>query len=266
MTAYVFDPAWTMEHDRLLAIESLYDEDSMRHLVRLGVGPGWHCLEVGCGAGGIARRLARLVDGGGRVVAIDLDTRFIDGHDLKNLQVRRQDLMVDALEPGVFDLVHARAVIMHVPDHQRALRRVAAAVRPGGWVVIEDVDFGGPMSGGLARYVHPTEHADLAERVYRAIEAVLGAAGADASFGSRLAGGLKAAGLEAVGGALHAPLVAGGTEMFGRGTVAFLRPHLVRTGLVSVEEVECFLALLGDGTTTYAPPVMATVWGRRPAA
>jgi cyclopropane fatty-acyl-phospholipid synthase-like methyltransferase len=69
MSTYVFDPAWQMERDRLRALESLFDGASTRHLVRLGVTAGWRCLEVGCGAGGIARWLARRVGGGGRVVA-----------------------------------------------------------------------------------------------------------------------------------------------------------------------------------------------------
>jgi cyclopropane fatty-acyl-phospholipid synthase-like methyltransferase len=100
MSTYVFDPAWQMERDRLRALESLFDGAATRHLVRLGVTAGWRCLEVGCGAGGIARWLARRVGSGGRVVATDLDIRFVEGHDLGNLEVRQHDIMTDALEAG----------------------------------------------------------------------------------------------------------------------------------------------------------------------
>jgi SAM-dependent methyltransferase len=117
-STYVFDPEWTMECDRLRALESLFDDASMRHLARVGVvTEGWRCLEVGCGAGGIARRLAARVGTGGRVVATDLDIRFVEGHGLGNLEVRRHDILADPLEEGAFDLAHARAVIMHIPDH-----------------------------------------------------------------------------------------------------------------------------------------------------
>jgi SAM-dependent methyltransferase len=265
-TTYVFDPAWTMERDRLRALESLFDDASMRYLARFGVTEGWRCLEVGCGAGGIARRLAGRVGSSGRVVATDLDLRFVEGHGLGNLDVRRHDILTDPLEEGAFDLAHARAVIMHVPDHQDALERVVAAVRPGGWVVIEDVDFGGPMAAALARYSLPAEHAPLVERVYRAIEAVFKEAHADASYGSRLVAELKAAGLEQVGGEAHTPVVAGGSETWVRGSIQQLAPRLAGTGLVSADEVARFLAVAADRSSHYAPPLMVTAWGQRPPA
>jgi SAM-dependent methyltransferase len=263
---YVFDPDWTMERDRLRALESLFDDVSMGHLARLGVAEGWRCLEVGCGAGGVARRLAGRVGSGGRVVAIDLDTRFVEGHGLGNLEVRRHDLMTDPLEQGAFDLAHARAVIEHLPDHQGALERMVAALRPGGWVLIEETDFGGPAAAALARYSLPTELAPLVERLYRAVEAAFAAVGADASYGPRLLAGLKAAGLERVGGEVHTPIVAGGTENWVRGSLEQLAPRLVGAGLVSDEEVARFLALAADGSSHYAPPLMVTAWGQRPPA
>jgi 2-polyprenyl-3-methyl-5-hydroxy-6-metoxy-1,4-benzoquinol methylase len=266
MSTYVFDPAWTMERDRLRALESLFDGASTRHLAGIGVAEGWRCLEVGCGAGGIARWLARRVRGSGRVVATDLDTRFVEGHDLDNMEVRQHDLMTDALEAGAFDLAHARAVVMHIPDHQGALERVVAAVRPGGWVVIEDLDFGGPMATALARYSFPAKHAALVERVYRAAETVLAAAGADATFGTRLLAGLRTAGLERVHGEVHAPLVAGGTENWVRGSIQQLATRLEGTGLVSADEVARFLALAADGSSRYAPPFMVTPRRQRPPA
>jgi SAM-dependent methyltransferase len=175
---------------------------------------------------GIARRLAERVGSSGRVVATDLDIRFVEDHGLGNLEARRHDILTDPLEEGAFDLAHARAVIMHVPDHQGTLERMVAAVRPGGWVVIEDVDFGGPMAAALAHYSFPAGHAPLVERIYRAAEAVLSAAGADASHGTRLLAGLQAAGLEHVGGELHTPVVAGGTESWVRGSIQQLAARM----------------------------------------
>jgi len=78
VTTYVFSPEWTMERDRLLALEALFDEESARHLAEVGVSEGWRCLEVGCGADGIACWLAERVGPTGRVVASYLDTRFVD--------------------------------------------------------------------------------------------------------------------------------------------------------------------------------------------
>jgi 2-polyprenyl-3-methyl-5-hydroxy-6-metoxy-1,4-benzoquinol methylase len=264
VSTYVFDAGWQKERDRLHALESLFDGMSTRHLADLGVTEGWQCLEVGCGAGGVALWLAEHVGRTGRVVATDLDTRFIDGHGQANLDIREHNILTDALEEDSFDLAHARAVIEHIPDHQRALACVISAVRPGGWLLIEDVDFGGAMAAALSRYFCPSEHARLAERMYRAVEAVFAAVGADASFGTQLPRALKTAGLENVGGEVHTSVVSGGAENWARGTIEQLAARLADTGLVTADDVELFLALTADRANHYAPPFMATAWGQRP--
>ena len=143
MNTYVFDQGWQKERDRLAGIESSFDSYSTQRLADLGVSDGWHCLEVGFGAGGVALWLAGQVGSTGRVVATDLDPRFLAGHGRANLDVRQHDIVTDPLEGAAFDLAHARAVLEHIPDRQRALQRMISAVRPGGWLVLEDIDFGG---------------------------------------------------------------------------------------------------------------------------
>jgi hypothetical protein len=198
-------------------------------------------------------------------VATDLDTRFIDGHGRTNLEVRTHDISSGPPENAAFDLVHARALIEHIRDHDTALLNLLAAVRPGGWALVEDVDFGGPMATALARYTYPSDNSAVIERLYRAVEAIFASAGADASFGTRLAGALEAAGFEEVGGELHAPIVSGGTEQWTRGTVEQLGEPLVRTGLVNADDLSRFLDISAERSTHYTPPSMASVWGRRPA-
>jgi 2-polyprenyl-3-methyl-5-hydroxy-6-metoxy-1,4-benzoquinol methylase len=158
---HVFDHSWQRERDRLRGIESLPDSSTRRIPADRGVRPGWSCLEVGRGAGGVAIWLAEQVGSSGHVPAIDLDTRFVDaGPD--NLEVRQPDLVTDELERGAFDLVHARAVLEHIPQREIALERMIAALKPGGWLVIEDVDFGGAMTAAASRYFHPARLAELA--------------------------------------------------------------------------------------------------------
>ena len=55
--------------------------------------------------------------------------------------VRQHDIAVDRLPAEHFDLAHARAVLQHVPAREQALANMVAATKPGGWVVIEDVDW-----------------------------------------------------------------------------------------------------------------------------
>ena len=155
MSTYVFDPSWQKEHDRLSALGSLFDGACRRHLAERGVTRGWRCLEVGCGAGSLALWLAEQVGSTGLVLATDLDTRFIDGSSYENLEIREHNILTDPLPNDAFDLAHARAVIEHIADHHGALGRIISAVRPGGWVVVEDLDFGGAMAAALPRYFWP---------------------------------------------------------------------------------------------------------------
>lgn len=264
MTTYVFDQAWQREHDRLTALEGVYDGPSRRLLSDLGVGPGWRCLEVGCGAGAIARWLADQVGGTGQVLATDLDTRFLDGHGRDNLEVRTHDIATDPLEEAAFDVIHARAVIEHVPDREHVLKRLVTALRPGGWLLIEDVDFGGPTAGMLAAYATATESERAAlERVYLGIARVFGAIGADPSFGRRLIGALSEAGLSRVTAELHVPAVSGGNEQWTRGSIEQLADRVVATGIATADDVEWFLAASAKPDFYYLPPLMVSAWGQR---
>src|SRR5215472_9140035 len=107
MHEYAFAQGWEKERDRLAGIESLFDSYSTRRLAGRGVSEGWRCLEVGFGAGGVALWLAGQVGSTGRVVAVDLDPRFLDGHGRANLDVRQLDILTGPLEEAAFDLAHA---------------------------------------------------------------------------------------------------------------------------------------------------------------
>jgi SAM-dependent methyltransferase len=264
MTSYVFDQTWRKEQDRLRSLESLFDSASRRLLVDLGVREGWRCLEVGCGAGGIALWLADRVGSTGRVLATDLDPRFLSGHGHANLDVLAHNVLTDPLDDAAFDLVHARAVLEHLPDHRDALARMVAALKPGGRLLVEDTDFGGPTAAMLGRYnsgSHP-DATDAAERVFLAVSAVFATAGADASFGKRLPALLTDAGLVEVGAEIHGPVVPGGTEGWARGTIEQLDERLVGTGLVSRADIDLLLTLTADPSVYYAPPLMVSAWGR----
>jgi hypothetical protein len=96
MDSYAFDAAWAKERDRLRALEAVFDQATTRRQADVGVGPGWRCLEAGCSAGGVALWLAGRVGATGRVLATDLDTRFVAGHGQPNLDVQRHDITAQA--------------------------------------------------------------------------------------------------------------------------------------------------------------------------
>ena len=263
-STYVFDQTWQKERDRLTALESLFDGASRRLLSDLGVGTGWRCLEVGCGAGSIAQWLAARVGETGHVLATDLDTRFLDGHGLANLEVRTHNIVTDPLDEAAFDLIHARAVLVHLPDRQHVLERLVGALRPGGWLLIEDVDFGGSTASMLSQYVTAAPPSQAAmERIYQAFGTVFAANGADPSYGSRLPNTLAGAGLTRVAAELHAPVVSGGSEQWTRGSAEQLAERLVATGVTTAGDIEWFLAASAQPDIFYLPPLMVSAWGQR---
>ena len=129
-----------MERRRLQVLERLRDPLTMRRLRRLDVTAGWRCLEVGAGAGSIVQWLSEAVGPTGQVLAIDLDTRLLQGLDAANVEVRVQDLLGEHWDLAGFDLVHVRAVLHHLPGRQKqAIARLISALRPGGWLLAEEL-------------------------------------------------------------------------------------------------------------------------------
>ena len=126
---------------RLKLLEAVCDPWTFRHLDGIGIRQGWRCLEVGAGAGSVVRWLSDRLGVAGRVVAADLDPRFLGDLRAPNVEVRRCDITQDDIEPASYDLVHCRALLAHMNDPADVLRRMVAALRPGGWLVAEEADY-----------------------------------------------------------------------------------------------------------------------------
>ena len=120
------------EQQRLALMSALLDPIERLAIERLGVRPGWRCLELGSGNGSIAKTLAELVGPSGRVVASDIDIGYMADLRAPGLEVRGIDLLKDKIEAGFYDFVLARALLHHLPDPKAALERMIAAVKPGG--------------------------------------------------------------------------------------------------------------------------------------
>ncbi len=140
---YLLDqqPAEHSERERLALGERLHDPVSQAHLERLGVVRGWRCLDVGAGAGSLVRWLAGRVLPDGEVLATDLDTRLLEPLAACGVRVARADITSGPPAEARFDLVHARLLLIHLPDRASAVIQMAAAARPGGWVMTGDIDF-----------------------------------------------------------------------------------------------------------------------------
>lgn len=79
MSSYVFDNTREPSTERLYYLERVCDPVTKSRLEKLGVAPGWTCLEIGAGSGSIAAWLSDKVSDVGAVVVTDIEPRFLDG-------------------------------------------------------------------------------------------------------------------------------------------------------------------------------------------
>ena len=94
---YAIDQAGHRERERLASIEAVLDPWEIPQFEAVGIKEGWNCLEIGAGGGSIAKWFCKRVGPIGKVVATDLDTRFIELIEEPNLVVRKHDITVDGL-------------------------------------------------------------------------------------------------------------------------------------------------------------------------
>jgi SAM-dependent methyltransferase len=259
MAVYGFDAAWERERDRLRMAEAVFDPSTTHHLTSIGVGPGWRCLEVGAGAGSIAVWLAEAVAPTGRVLATDIDPRFLADLKEPGLEVLRHDITADQLPDEAFDLAHARLVLQHLRDRERAVERMVAAVAPGGWVLLEELDF---VTSSAS---YPESGRDF-ERVERAVHRLLADTGFEPDFGRHLPALLQDAGLVDVENEGSLSVVAGGSPgaLWQRMTFETLTPRLLERGLVSKRELKGAMVLLENPAFSLMMPVLMAARGRKP--
>ena len=129
------------ELERLRMIERVSDPASRRRLLAIGLQAGWRCLEVGPGAGSIMTWMGEAVGPTGQVVAVDLNPKFLSEAERPNVSVVRADIRTTQLPRQSFDVVHARYVLIHLPDYEEALTKMFDSLKPGGCLVLEEPDF-----------------------------------------------------------------------------------------------------------------------------
>ena len=252
------DPAdVAMETERLGLLATGFDRGSARLLERLGLKVGDHVLEVGAGGGSLARWLADRVGPSGRVMATDLDLQFV-GEQPANVIVRRHDVAVDPLPAEHFDVAHARAVLQHVPARDQALANMVAATKPGGWVVIEDVDWLVFDAQEL-----PEPFATLSRTVRDHSTA---SNGYDGEWGRRLVPALRANGLIDLDSRGKVVTMHGGTPSAEWYVLALerARPRLVAAGLLPEALIDEALAQARQPDFAVLGPLTISAWGRRP--
>ena len=193
-----------LEQRRLHALAALFDPATHRLLTQVGVERGSRCLEVAAGTGSVAAWLADQVGPEGEVYATDIDLTHL-GQLPPNVTSAQHDIVEEALPDGAFDVVHTRLLLEHLSGRETALNRMATAVRPGGYVVVEEAEMSPQALELIVRY-QPLAGRELGHKALRALAGLLGAVGADMGYASSLPSAVRRAGLELVGGEIHSPL------------------------------------------------------------
>jgi SAM-dependent methyltransferase len=245
------------ETERHGHLASNFDAGSARLITKMGLAVGWHVLEVGAGGGSLARWLAEQVGPSGRVMATDVDLQFV-GEQPDNVILRQHDIAVDPLPAQHFDLVHARAVLQHVPAREQALANMVRATKPGGWVVIEDVDWLVFDSQEL-----PEPFATLQSTVR---SSTTDHNGYDGYWGRRMLGALRQAGLVDVESKGKVVTMHGGTPSAEWYVLALerARPAIIESGLLAADVVDAALAQAREPDFAVLGPLAISAWGRRP--
>jgi SAM-dependent methyltransferase len=257
---YLLDNQQAEAGRRFQAMSELFDPVTFRHLSAVGLTAGWACWEVGAGGPGVPSWLAEQVGQSGRVLATDIDVSWLAAVGA-GFEVQRHELGVDKAPAGGFDLVHARLLLVHLPRRAEALASMVAAVRPGGWLVIEDAD---PQLQPLICVDEYGPAQELANRIQAGFRTLLASRGADLGFGRTLPRLLRAAGLAEVQADAFFPITSPASRVLQAATVQQIRTGLVSAGLVTEAEIDQHLRDIAGGELDLATAPLISAWGHKP--
>jgi SAM-dependent methyltransferase len=256
------------ERDRLRRQSGELRGHSALLLDRVGIAAGWQAIDLGCGPSGILDLLADRVGTTGRVVGLDFEPanvalarEFAAEHGLTNVEVIQGDARRTGFPSASYDLVHARTLLINIPDPATVVAEMVRLARPGGWVVALEPDAGGSVC-------HPAHPAwDRLAQIFLSAQQ---ADGADTFIGRRLPELFRQAGLFATGVEAKADVYPAGHS---RRTllpdlVRSMRPKILAAGIANERELDhvdhAVREHLSDPDTLMMPNLLFLIWGRKP--
>lgn len=255
------------EDERLVAQGRLFDPLTRRVFEHAGLAPGMRVLDLGSGAGNVARLASEIVGPGGSVVGIERDPAAVElarrRTGAANVEYRIGDVQtLDGVEAG-FDAVVGRLILMYQPDTVAALRRASTRVRPGGLVCLHECDM---------RYEWAFPQPQLWTQVRTWCLEAMEKAGVQTRMGPSLYSAFCAAGLPGPDLVMESS-AAGGPEAPAWGwanVVAGVVPLMERLGVTTRAEVDpdtladrLLAEVLACDGNVIIPP-MTGAWVRRP--
>ena len=255
MAKYTLPHGLAGERQRLALMSALLDPIERAHLERLGLRPGWRCLEIGCGNGSIAQWLAGQVAPAGRVIASDIDTSYLAELQASCLKVRRLDILQDEVEARTYDLVIARAVLHHLTPAREALTRMVGALKPGGVLLSIEPDM-------LPCTVTGPE---LIHSFWQGWMQWSHEAGIDYSIGRKIPAWLDSLRMQEITGEGHTAIFNGGSDwaVYWTMSVRELAPSLLRSGHVDDDMLREFYARYQDPHYWTSVITFTANWGRK---
>jgi SAM-dependent methyltransferase len=255
---YLLDNRQAEAGVRFDALATLFNPSTFRHIEALGIAEGWRCWEVGAGGASVPGWLAERVGPSGHVLATDIDVSWMTAD--AGYTVRRHDVGVDPAPEDGFDLVHARLLLVHVPQRAAALAAMVSALRPGGWLLLEEAD---PMMQPLACPDESGPAQRLANKLKHDFRTLMARRGVDLGYGRTLPRLLREAGLVDVEADAFFPITGPACTQLELATVAQIRDRLTAAGLATDDEIDEHLGNLAAGRLDVATSPMISAWGRR---
>jgi len=245
--------------ERRRAYARVFDPSSRRILEVTGLTAGWHCLhaDAGEGAGELGAWLAAQVSPSGTVLSFASGPPAVA---VPGVETRTEPLRGAALPADSFDLIHGRAALILTPNFNDLLAALLRALRPGGWLVLEEPDFSAARA-----FTGSFDQRQAFTNVNRAREALFRAQRRDFGFGARLPGLLQARGLDDLQLEHEAPMVRGGAPhaaLLAADVVAHAQGYR-DTGLLSAPDLDHYLSFAADPSCWAIPHATIRAAGRR---
>jgi SAM-dependent methyltransferase len=257
---YLLDNQQAEAGERFDALSALFNPSTFRHMLRLGISPGWRAWEIGAGGPSVPQWIAETVGPSGFVLATDIDTSWLDGPRNGNYKVLRHDVGAEPAPEVMFDLIHARLVLVHLAQRERAIGFMIDALRPGGWLLLEEAD---PGLQGLVCLDEYGDEQRLANKLKLAFRSLMAERGVDLAFGRTLPRRLRVVGLSHVGSDAYLPIGGPACNELERATTVQIRDRLVESGLVSKAEIDQHLSNIASGDLDLATSPMVSAWGQK---
>lgn len=252
---YAFPHSAADESRRLELFEQRLDPLTIRRIEGLGIGRGARCLEIGGGRGSITRWLAERVGPEGHVTATDVEIDFLSAINASNVEVLQHDVRSETFPEASFDLVHARAVLMHIRTDRELLCRIVSWLAPGGWLLLEEPDFGMWLADADPIWAM---HPEAAKKVFPNLSL---------SRGRSLLREIHQLDLIDVGADAEADIIVPGTPLaeFQALSLKALGPRQVAAGALTLEQATALAQRPTQDDFLGCGFVHIGVWGRRPS-